>query len=93
MTLCYIFLKTGFGQKGNTPELLILCIGVPIVLFINFLIGGAIRQLYGTFISNEKVSDKDFFTFKGFFVNSLWGIFGTIAISYILNLWSNLPLR
>ncbi|MFM1772990.1 MAG: hypothetical protein RLZZ71_2132 [Bacteroidota bacterium] len=93
MNLCYILLKTGFGQKGNVSDLLILCIGVPIVLFINFLIGGAIRQLYGTFIANEKVSDEDFFTIKGFFVNSLWGVFGTIAISWLLSLWTNLPLK
>jgi hypothetical protein len=57
MELCYITLKAEFGQKGHWSETLILLIGVPIVLFINFLIGGAIRQLFGALISNEEVSD------------------------------------
>lgn len=93
MELCIIVLKAGFGQKGHWSETLILLIGVAIVLFINFLIGGAIRQLFGALISNEEVSDETFFTIKGFFVNSLWGILGTFGLMYLLNLWNNLPLK
>jgi hypothetical protein len=93
MELCYIIIKSGFGQKGHWSATLILFIGIPIVLFINFLIGGAIRQLFGALISNEEVSDEDFFTVKGFFVNSLWGIFGTLGLIYLLNLWNNIPLK
>lgn len=88
MQICNILLR-----KSHWIESVGLIIGIPLVLFLNFLIGGVIRQLFMKIVSNEVESDEDYWTLKGFFVNSLWGIFGTLALIWLIQMWNNAPLK